>query len=332
MEQIKTFSIIIPVYNAQMHLKQCVYSVLNQSFRDFELLLINDGSKDNSLLIANTFSNDDNRVIVINKENGGASSARNEGIKNAIGKYILFIDSDDYLASKDLLLHLNSAVEKNDADLILYSGRSLDVKTNKQSTYRENYDLSIIQEFNFDKTIEYLIQNNLFPGSAWIFATKSNIIHNNNLEFKTKIIAEDIDWILKIFTTISKIDAVNNHNYIYRKNQPSSVTTTAGVLGVNSLLYIIEKWHNKFISTTSVLNNSLLHILGYYYFTAHLLYFKLPKEEKIKFKSKLENNFKVTKYVKSKKLKLLRKLQVTFGLNFTAFIITILHNLKEKLK
>ncbi|WP_395052122.1 glycosyltransferase family 2 protein [Flavobacterium sp.] len=332
MEKIKTFSIIIPVYNAQMHLKQCVYSILNQSFKDFEILLINDGSVDYSLFIANTFSNNDNRVIVINKENGGASSARNEGIKNAKGKYILFIDSDDYLESKDLLFHLNSAVEKNDADLILYTGRSLDIKTNKESTYRENYNLEIIQEFNFDKTIEYLIQNNLFPGSAWIFATKSKIIQNNKLEFKTKIIAEDIDWILKVFTTISKIDAVNNHNYIYRKNQPSSVTATAGVLGVNSLLYIIEKWQDKLMSNTTVLNNSLLHILGYYYFTAHLLYYKLPKEEKIKFKARLDNSFKVTSYVKSKKLKLLRMLQVTFGLDFTALIITILHNFKEKLK
>ena len=326
------FSIIIPVYNAQLHLEQCINSILNQSFKDFELLLINDGSNDNSLLIATTFKNNDARVIVITKENGGASSARNEGIKNAKGNYILFIDSDDYLESIDLLLELNHTVVKNNADVILYSGKSLDVITNKQATYRENYDLELIKKFNLDETLHYLIQNNLFPGSAWIFATKSKIIHANNLEFKTKIIAEDIDWIIKVFTNISKIDALNNHNYIYRKNQPSSVTATAGAHGINSLLYIIEKWQKQLIKENTILNQSLLHILGYYYFTAHLLYFKLPKNEKLKFKSKLEFNFGVTKYVKSSKLKFLRNLQLILKLDATALIITILHNYKEKLK
>ena len=95
---------------------------------------------------------------------------------------------------------------------------------------------------------------------------------------------------------------------------------------------IIEKWQKQLIKENTILNQSLLHILGYYYFTAHLLYFKLPKNEKLKFKSKLELNFGITKYVKSKKLKFLRNLQLILKLDATALIITILHNYKEKLK
>ncbi len=330
MEQIKTFSIIIPVYNAQMHLKQCVYSVLNQSFKNFELLLINDGSKDSSLLIANFFSNNDNRVIVINKENGGASSARNEGIKNAKGKYIIFIDSDDYLESTNLLTEINKKIEQNNADVILYGGKNYNVITNKCAIIRGNYNMEIINKFNFITTVDYLIMNNLFPGSAWIFATKASIIRNNFLEFKTNIIAEDIDWCTKIFKNCGKIDAVNAVYYIYRKNQTNSVTGTAGVKGITSIATIIEEWYPKLTKEKSVLNDYLLHNLGYYFFTSLVLFATISDSNKKELKVRMNNNFEVTKYVKSKKLLGLKKICSILGLNLSATLLSKMYYFKEK--
>ena len=90
-------SIIVPVYNVEEYLQRCIDSILNQRFKDFELILINDGSTDNSLKICKEYSLSDSRVKVINKENGGLSSARNAGINIAKGKYIGFVDSDDWI-------------------------------------------------------------------------------------------------------------------------------------------------------------------------------------------------------------------------------------------
>ena len=98
------FSIIIPVYNAEKYLEQCIESVLCQTESNFELLLINDGSTDNSMIICEKYSQLDKRIIVINKENGGASSARNVGLDHARGEMIVFIDSDDSIGKNYLKL------------------------------------------------------------------------------------------------------------------------------------------------------------------------------------------------------------------------------------
>ena len=91
-------SIIVPVYNAEKYIKRCVNSILNQSFKEWELILVDDGSSDNSGQICDDYSRQYNNIMVLHKNNGGVSSARNTGIKNATGKYIMFCDSDDYVA------------------------------------------------------------------------------------------------------------------------------------------------------------------------------------------------------------------------------------------
>jgi glycosyltransferase involved in cell wall biosynthesis len=107
------FSIIVPVYNAGKYLSQCIDSILNQTFMDFELLLINDGSTDNSGIICNEYALNDSRIRVFRKENGGVSSARNFGLDQAQGEWVTFVDSDDWLADNFLEQMLNKALESN---------------------------------------------------------------------------------------------------------------------------------------------------------------------------------------------------------------------------
>lgn len=117
----KMVSIIIPVYNAEKTLQRCVDSVLNQTYTNLQLILINDGSHDRSLEICNSYQKQDHRVIVINKENGGASSARNEGLKNATGYFVEFVDSDDELDLDYIEKMLNYFIDNSDLDLIISS-------------------------------------------------------------------------------------------------------------------------------------------------------------------------------------------------------------------
>ena len=324
------FSIIIPVYNVENYLNQCIDSILIQDFANFEILLINDGSTDNSLIICKEYELNDERIIVINKENGGASSARNEGIKNAKGNYIIFVDSDDFLESTNLLTQINDKINLNNADVILYGAKNYNVLTNKYAVSRGNYNLEIINNFNLLTTLDYLTITSLFPGSAWIFATKTTLIKVNFINFKTNIIAEDIDWCTKIFKHCTKIDAVNDVYYVYRKNQTNSVTGKAGLKGVISILEIIEDWHPKLSQEKTKKNEYLLHNLGYYFFTSLVLYATITNKNKKELKDRINHNFKVTKYVKTKKLLVLRKIYSILGLNLTATLLSKMYYLKEK--
>ena len=116
----KNISVIIPVYNVEKYLSDCLESVIQQSMREIEIICVNDGSTDNSYNILSEYADRDSRILIMNKENGGLSAARNTGYKKASGKYILFLDSDDYLSSPDVLDLLYKKAEKEEVDQLYF--------------------------------------------------------------------------------------------------------------------------------------------------------------------------------------------------------------------
>ena len=118
------FSIIVPVYNSEQYLEKCINAVLNQGDYNYELILVNDGSPDNSLEICNSFAAKHSQIRVFSQENGGLCSARNKGIDNARGKYLLFIDNDDEIADNTLAV-LHSWIEKKDYDIIRFNRKRI---------------------------------------------------------------------------------------------------------------------------------------------------------------------------------------------------------------
>ena len=123
-----TVSVIIPVYNAQEGIRQCIDSLLNQSFTDFEIILINDGSTDNSGILAKKIADSDVRCILITQKNGGLSNARNNGLARATGKYVYFLDSDDWIENNTFEILVNSA-EVSNCDLVVHNVNVVDATT-----------------------------------------------------------------------------------------------------------------------------------------------------------------------------------------------------------
>ena len=113
------FSVIVPVYNVEKYLSECVDSILSQTFTNFELILVNDGSKDGSGAICDAYAQKDGRVKVIHKENGGQSSARNCGVEVATGKYAIFIDSDDFFVTNTFFAELKDKLD-DDTDVVVF--------------------------------------------------------------------------------------------------------------------------------------------------------------------------------------------------------------------
>lgn len=172
-------SIIVPIYNAEHFLTECIESILNQSYTDIELILVNDGSTDNSFAICRSFS--DTRIVLINKKNGGVSSARNAGINIAKGEYITFVDSDDTLPPKAIETLFQSVIAQN-ADIVIglfqyqYENKFV-ARLSRVPAGIYNYE-SLLADFIDDGTLSgFLI------GSACGALYKSSIIQQNTIRF-----------------------------------------------------------------------------------------------------------------------------------------------------
>ena len=169
-------SIIIPIYNIEKYVEQCVNSVLEQSYKKFEVLLIDDGSKDKSGEICDILCGLDDRVRVIHKKNGGLSSARNEGIINSKGDYIIFMDGDDYWDDSDFLHDIVNGLNKSNADLINFGFRKYYEDTDVVEQSRYIFDRSLVDVNDKKKTLNYLISKNLYISSACTKLIKKDLI------------------------------------------------------------------------------------------------------------------------------------------------------------
>lgn len=205
----KKISIIIPVFNGELYIKKCIESTLNQSYRNIEIIIINDGSYDKTLDIINYYAKKNKNIYVINKKNEGVSIARNEGIKKSKGDYILFLDSDDTLESNALELLLGFVLSK-EVDLVIGSNNIL----RRKKIIRKN----VLNDKLYSKQeiIEEITIENKLLGTPWGKLFNTNIIKTNNIMFDSKLgIAEDTLFNLNYLVYTKKVYVCSNIVYNY---------------------------------------------------------------------------------------------------------------------
>lgn len=309
------FSVIIPVYNAEKYIDECVQSVLNQTFSDFEMLLIDDGSKDHSTEICERYAKQDRRVRVIHKKNGGASSARNLGLDYACGKYIIFLDSDDYWNDINALACLNDEMADN-TDIIVFGCTDFFMSKNTKVVTRNGYDLDIFSTDDRNIILHYLFSEKLIPGGPTIFAVSRSLIEKNNIRFKEGIQAEDYDYVFCVFLNSVHIKAVNNPFYIYRKDVKTSVTSQGSLKIIKGIEYTIEKWLPVFEKCDhKTLKGDYLNYLSFIYTTGFVIMGALKKSERKQAIESMKRYRYILKYGYWKKTRLVRKLVKILGLN-----------------
>ena len=202
------YSVIIPIYNAEATLRRCLDSLVGQQFSDYELLLINDGSTDDSDAICREYANTYSCVRYFAKENGGVSSARNLGLEQAKGEYILFVDSDDYVAD-NYFAAISAAVKDTSPDLLLFGYCNLGDKSAKWST-GEFYEST---ETGVAKQVSGALQKYLFS-SLCNKVFKREIINEYQLEFKSDLdIGEDQTYVFEYTMNIKTIASITNVLY-----------------------------------------------------------------------------------------------------------------------
>ena len=234
----KKISIVIPVYNVESFLDQCLESVVSQTYENLQIILINDGSTDKSLDICNRYASKDDRISVFNQTNMGLSGARNTGIQKSIGHYIMFLDSDDWLHKSTVSEALKKALEY-DVDLVfwkmtkVYNNKEFigNSPFNRDQLFKDeklsNLQRRIVGPIGNEKHNPSLIDT---FASAWGKLYRTDLIRNSNLEFiDTKIIgSEDILFNVQYFQLMSSAYFINQPLIYYRKDNPNSLTKTHG--------------------------------------------------------------------------------------------------------
>lgn len=218
-------SIIIPVYNVELYLAECLNSFLNQTFRDFEILLVNDGSKDSSGSLCDEYATRDSRIKAFHQENGGVSAARNLGLKNATGEFITFMDPDDYLTSKDVYEKIFSVIDE-DIDVIHFGFEREDIQKNYQPPIEGKMLTIEMREKLFSIFVGNKIEDfrKMFVMSpAVTLVIRRSLIDSNHIFFQPIKRTEDKLFFFDVLLSGKGFYVFSDTFYFYRMN-PTSAT------------------------------------------------------------------------------------------------------------
>lgn len=216
-------SIVVPIYNVSKYLSKCLDSLFRQglSSEEYEIICVNDGSTDNSLDIIQKYAEDYKQMVVITQTNGGLSSARNTGIKAAKGKYIQFVDSDDYL-EQNVIKGLLEKMERDNLDVLRFNYRNVN---EKYESFNPNREYRQFVDYSDEVTdgLSFLTDRLGFSCYAWQFILKASLLQDESSYFKSGIYFEDTEWTPRMLVRAERVTSVDClvYNYLMR---PGSIT------------------------------------------------------------------------------------------------------------
>lgn len=275
------FSIVVPVYNVEKYLRQCVDSLLKQDYDNFEIILVDDGSPDSCPDICDEYAGSNERVKTVHKTNGGLSDARNAGIREARGRYVTFVDSDDFWRDSDVLSGVKRVIDSNGnpdivvSDFIKYheaGNRYFLPKVTCDSTFNGKEKAEILAYLYFRhadlkiSACQKFVRNDLLAHAA----------------FEKGLLSEDIDWSLSLYPQAKSIALYDRPYYCYRQQRKGSITNTASTRSFASIMYIIEKWSDAIphLDIPDMEKAIYMGYLAYQLSITMLIYARLPADEK----------------------------------------------------
>lgn len=260
-------SVIVPIYKVEKYLNKCVKSIINQTYKNLEIILVDDGSPDNCGKICDKLAERDDRIRIIHKKNGGLSSARNAGIEIANGEYIGFVDSDDYI-KEDMYEILLNLIKKYDADVSICNLYDVidgnECIRNKENGIREYSRLDILKEVLLDKNIQSYAWNKLYEKELF-----------DEIKYPIRKKYEDIGTTFYVFEKCNKIVVTSEPEYYYLKRSDSLVNnvTESTVLDYTEIIiqrYLytkenikeLKKYNNYYLAKTLITAHNDIELLG----------------------------------------------------------------------
>lgn len=269
-----TFSIVVPVYNVAPYLSACLDSLLAQTYTDFEVLLVNDGSTDISGVLCDGYAARDPRFTVIHQQNGGLSRARNSGIDRARGDILLFLDSDDYYREPTFLASLAEIIKEQSPDVVVFNSQK--VAEDGERILSSPYFAEPTAEDGL--SLDTLCDKGLLTACAWNKAVKASFFKDGALLFLPDITSEDMDWCLRLALTAERFSYLDTAAVAYRQ-RASSISGTMTEKKVGCLVSNLDRCLALLDGAPEEKKAPLLSYLAYQYATMLYALCRLPRRE-----------------------------------------------------
>jgi glycosyltransferase involved in cell wall biosynthesis len=268
------YSFIVPVYNTEKYLKKCLDSLVNQTYKDFEIIVVNDGSTDKSSNIISKYQKKYKNIIVIDKENEGLSMARNRGVQKSSGKYIIFVDSDDYVSNK-LLEEVDKKID--DSDILRFQIATEDEEYTKINEYHEEGFESMC---GYD-AFKYLSLYH-FVEPAWCYVIRKNYYIENKFSFKNGVYHEDFGLIPYVIYKARKVKSIDFIGYYYIQRNGSIMNNNDYKKTVKKAFDMLEQYKTMrlFAKNINRKNNLDDYFLSYISNSVIVKARELKKDEK----------------------------------------------------
>lgn len=320
-------SVVIPVYNVASYLPACLDCVCRQTWKNLQIILVDDGSTDNSGTISDEYASKDNRIQVIHQSNSGLSMARNVGQNLAQGEYLLFLDADDEWGSDDFVEQLVLQAQRSHPDVILFEMVSFS-REDEQTKPQGIYTPDKLQGTPAEMMLR-LMQTQHFSMSACQKFIRTSLLKDNNISFTPNLYGEDMDWIMQLWPYVKTIEGNTDVYYRYRK-RVDSITHTYGRKKAEDFCWILEKWENYFEQSKNSNKTFYLAYLAFLYVTLVYGFFYLNKEDRNLLKSRILLLSRLLNFSQTNKSKRLRIVKALFGKNMMLYLFASIKYLRKK--
>lgn len=306
-------SFVIPVYNVEQYLEQCVESIISQNNTEIELILVDDGSTDSSGKICDELSVKYPCIEVIHKANGGLASARNAGLEKVQGKYVAFVDSDDYIAGDcmDLILKW---IDNEGTDICFLNATKF-YPDGKIEDLGDAISRSRILGISRIKVLRYLSSRPKFPGSACTKIYRYSFLKENNLEFpRDGRLSEDLGFTRDCIWCAKSFDALDVPYYFYRQNRQGSITNTVSDRTIDGLLKFINESISLLTKNKAPLNISSKYVMSFVAYEYLILIFNYSRTKSDYYLEEILEKQWVLKYGRTLKILVIRMLISLLGI------------------
>lgn len=323
-------SIIIPVYNVEQYLQNCVQSVLTQTYQDLQVILVNDGSTDSSGILCDQLAQQDSRIQVVHKVNGGLSDARNAGLKVATGDYVAFLDSDDVYLQADGLAQLMAVAQAEQPDVLLF--QAVDIYPHRQSA-RKAYDTDYLATHTSIEVFHQLVRTQSFNMSACFQLIRRDLLEQHQIYFEKGLLSEDVDWSLRLWRSVNKVRAINLPLYGYQ-HRDGSISTTYTIRNLRSYEHIfaqfVKLYQERVVNdATEYYWHTTMGYLAQMYTSCLYAYGQIDRKDKKEAYAILLQYASLLNHTISAKSNRVVKLKRVVGLRMTIWVFALYGNLRR---
>lgn len=327
-------SIIVPVYNVKEYLYECLNSILNCNLSNYEIILVNDGSTDGSDIICLEYKNKYKEIVLINKKNGGLSDARNSGLMVAKGRYIVFIDSDDYIISKNFYKTINKL------KTLSLKNENFDIFVS--DFFRVSDKKHVIDKINQIESTEEVIKETGYMDkfldrygcfwNSWRFVYRKEFLYDNSFKFKKGFLCEDIDFSVKTLIRAKKIFFYHNCYYCYRIARKSSIMSVVSLKRIDDYLNITKECIDLLSKNKPFFMERMMDKLIIEFILNLATIYEVNKKEKNKALLLFNDSVNILELSNNKRIKLISSIISIIGLSRMSFVLFIIKRIRRILK